>query len=193
LPPGQAWSDNFRKSFPVNVELYLGIESYLRRYFGIALNYEYNAAHEDHWHIDNSIGTGFNKRSRSKVLYLQLTLKHIYQLSVIVDGLYGPQTENVYKSVAKRLELPSGMSKVIWLKYLELTGQVAFALFEEKNSPRSLFASIYELVNEQAASQSRGLIEALNDFNEHPDTVAWMGKMKSAEKVLTGAIAGVLI
>ncbi len=54
-------------------ELYLGIESYLRRHFGLVLNHFY-PDHKDHWHIDISVPVDFNEDSQSETLYLQMVL-----------------------------------------------------------------------------------------------------------------------
>ncbi len=191
---GAFWSDYtmMTTSYPVNVELYLGIESFLRRHFGIVLNYRYNAAHEDHWHIDNSVSTNFSKNSRSKVLYLQMTLRHIYRLDVIVDGLFGPQTEGAYKLVARRLGLRTGFSKAVWMKYLQLTGQVAFALFDRPKSPRGLMEDLYTLVAEQPGSRSQQILEALNAFREHPETMDWLGAMYDKDTILSETIAEII-
>lgn len=179
-------------SFPANMELYLGIESFLRRHFGIVLNYHYNDAHKDHWHIDNSVRVNFNKSSRSKVIYLQLTLKHIYRIDVVVDGLFGPQTDAAYKRTTKVLALNADYKKATWLKYLDLTGRVAFELFRKKNNPRGLLDNLHQLILDQPMAQRHTLLETFNAFQYHPDTVAWVGQMKSGDKKLEAAIKAVL-
>ncbi|MEM6771297.1 MAG: extensin family protein [Bacteroidota bacterium] len=191
---GLFWSDYsmMTLNFPTNVELYLGIESFLRRHFGIVLNYEYNRAHEDHWHIDTSVSTSYSKRSRSKTLYLQLTLKHIYGQNVVIDGIYGPQTRGAYNRIMEQLGQPEGMRKAEWLNYLKLTGHVAFRLFEEKTSPRNLFANAYEIAGQQTGVAARRLMEALNTFRDHPETTAWLGEMKTDEEILAEVIREVV-
>ena len=62
------------RNFYEDFELYIGIESFLRKHFGIVLSYFYNNAHKDHFHINSGANMGFDKRQRSKVLYVQMSL-----------------------------------------------------------------------------------------------------------------------
>ena len=179
------------RSYPTNTELYLGVESFLRRHFGIVLNYVYNAAHEDHWHVDNSVSVSFNKRSRSKVLYLQLTLKHLYGINVVIDGLFGPQTAGAYADATARLGLTDSLNKANWLRYLDYTGRVAFGFFARQTTPADLLDNIYALVEAQVP-RSQTLTEAINTFRQHPDTVAWLADMESREDVLEEVIREVI-
>jgi len=50
------WEDYslIAKNFTQDAILYLGLESFYRKYFGVVLNHFYNASHEDHWHLDIS-------------------------------------------------------------------------------------------------------------------------------------------
>ncbi|MEP5180189.1 MAG: extensin family protein, partial [Rhizobiaceae bacterium] len=56
LNDGDRW---IATSFPDRPHFYLAIESYLRTQFGTVLNYQYNAAHEDHFHFDSGTNPGF--------------------------------------------------------------------------------------------------------------------------------------
>lgn len=179
-------------SFPVDFELYLGIESFLRRHFGIVLNYAYNDQHKDHWHIDNSVSTAFSKASRSKMLYLQMTLSYLYHEDVIVDGLFGPQTQAAYNRVAKKLNIKTGNPSKSWPDYLERTGKVAFQLFTTNKTPVRLLNNVYELISEQPQATSMALAEALNTFRLHPVTDAWLASLEKDEDRLAAAIKAVV-
>jgi len=179
-------------SFPTDFELYLGIESYLRRHFGIVLNYKYNRAHEDHWHIDNSVTVNFSTRSRSKVLYLQMTLAHIYNLEVVMDGLWGPQTRAAHKLMAAKIRIPAGTNKTAWLKYLEVTGKICFHLFEQNKTPIRLLENVYETIEVQGGFGRRAVVEALNSFRLHPATNAWLADLEDDKTRLAKAIKAVV-
>jgi hypothetical protein len=191
---GAFWDDYtmMTTSFTVDFELYLGMESFLRRHFGIVLNYLYNNQHKDHWHIDNSVGVAFSKKSRSKVLYLQATLSYIYQEEVVVDGLYGPQTQGAFNRIAVKLGLKSGSLSKSWMDYLELTGKVAFRLFETNKAPIRLLDNVYELLGDLPLERRVTLAEALNSFRYHPVTDSWLTSLEDDEDRLAAAIEAVV-
>lgn len=191
---GAFWPDYtlMTTSFPTDFELYLGIESFLRRHFGIVLNYKYNRAHEDHWHIDNSVSVNFSTRSRSKVLYLQMTLSYIYNLEVVVDGLWGPQTRAAHKKIAAKLKIAPGTGKASWLKYLKVTGKICFHLFEHNKTPIRLLDDVYETINVQGGFGRQAVVEALNSFRLHPATDAWLASLGNEDDRLAKAIAAVV-
>lgn len=191
---GAFWDDYtlMTTNFMVDFELYLGMESFMRRHFGIVLNYLYNDSHKDHWHIDNSVGVAFSKNSRSKMLYLQATLSYIYQEEVVVDGLYGPQTQGAFNRVARKLGLPTGNPNTRWMDYLELTGKIAFRLFETNKAPVRLLDNVYELIGDLPMERRISLAEALNSFRYHPVTDSWLGGLEDDEDRLAAAIAEVV-
>lgn len=114
-------------TFPHRPMLYLGIEAVLRQHFGTILGYDYNAAHEDHFHFDNGDKVGFKKHSRSRVIFLQNTLYFLFDMDVGRDGVYGPETAGAERQV--RTELGIGGFSVLqnWVAYLETCVDVAFA------------------------------------------------------------------
>lgn len=191
---GAFWDDYslMTTSFPMDFELYLGIESFLRRHFGIVLNYKYNRAHEDHWHIDNSVSVNFSTGSRSKVLYLQMTLAYIYDLEVVIDGLWGPQTRGAHKLIAEKLKIAPGINKASWLKYLEVTGKICFHLFDHSKSPIRLLDNVYQTINVQGGFGRQAVVEALNSFRLHPATGAWLESLGDDEDRLAKAIKAVV-
>jgi hypothetical protein len=75
----------------------------LNRYFAYVLHCEYNAAHEDHVHVDNMQSGGgsstFSTGSRAQVTFVQASLGKVWGKSVSVDGVWGSQTSNAAKSV----------------------------------------------------------------------------------------------
>lgn len=155
-------------------ELYLGIESFLRKHFGIVLNYFY-PNHKDHWHLDTSVSVDYNENSKSETLYVQLVLKHIYGEDVLIDGLLGPQTSGAVKRIFNKLGINTPITtKVNYLKFLDFTGKIAFKLCENKNSPLHLLENLSEVI-EEAPTQNRLVIrEALNSFLDHDETGSWL-------------------
>ncbi|TDQ22716.1 hypothetical protein [Tenacibaculum caenipelagi] len=155
-------------------ELYLGIESFLRKYFGIVLNYYY-PNHKDHWHVDISVPVDYNETSKSETLYLQLVLKYIYKEEVLVDGIWGRQTAGVVKEVFEKLGIDTPITtKANYVKFLDITGKIAFKLFEENTSPKHLLSNLTEVV-EGLPQQNRIVVrEALNSFLDHGETITWL-------------------
>jgi len=178
------------RNFHHDRELYLGIESYLRVYFGIVLNYFYNNDHKDHWHIDNSRPVDFNTNSRSSVLYVQLVLSYIYEKPVEVDGIYGPQSASILREVLDRLNLTGSITTPNTYKaFLRRTGKIAFEKFDQKKSPLRLFNNIYDVISglELDSGSNMMLHQALNNFRNHTETEAWL-----SNQPLTGDIESII-
>jgi len=164
-------------------ELYLGIESFLRKHFGIVLNYYYRG-HEDHWHVDTSVTVDYNEASKSETLYLQMVLKYIYGKPVIIDGLSGPQTRNYTKDIFKKLGIKTPITtKANYLKFLDITGKVAFKLSEEKITPLQLLDNLETVVNQLPSANKHLVIGALNTFLDHNDTASWLNTINSGHDI----------
>ena len=115
--------------YPEKPHLYLAVESIIRQHFGTVLNYNYNAAHRDHFHIDIGTAVKFEKMSKSRVEYYQASMFYIHGFQVGIDGVWGLETEGVSSAVLEDLGI-SGEISVLgnWLEYLKLTAQRAFEL-----------------------------------------------------------------
>lgn len=113
-------------TFEYRPMIYLGIEAVLRQYFGTVLAYDYNKAHEDHFHFDNGRPIGWNSFSKSRVLFLQNSFRYLFDEVLRVDGVYGPETASVERRVRAELGL-GGFSKLNnWVSYLETCVDIAF-------------------------------------------------------------------
>jgi len=54
-------------------------------------NYDFNAAHRDHFHIDD-VAPGFRQNSKSATFFVQNALSFVLGQSIGRDGVFGPQT-----------------------------------------------------------------------------------------------------
>lgn len=157
--------------------LYLGIESILRKHFGIVLNHLY-PNHADHWHLDTSVAVDYHEASQSETLYLQMVLKHIYGKSVIIDGISGPQTRGFTKEVFKRLNITEPITtKVNYLKFLDLTAKIAFKLSEDKVSPIQLLANLEAVIDTLPTADKQIVSQALNSFYDNEETSNWINSI----------------
>ncbi len=106
---------------------YFGIEAVLRRHFGVVLDYEYNAPHRDHVHVDDSNSLAFRKTSRSKVRSLQGMLNHVWGKNVDEDGAWGDQTDGAVSEVLVFSGLPGPITnQEQWLLLMKKTAEKAF-------------------------------------------------------------------
>jgi len=170
------WKDNslVTSNFIHQKELYIGIECFLRKHFGIVLNNLY-PNHHDHWHIDTSVVVDYNKGSKSETLFVQMSLRYIYEKPVIIDGIWGRQTRSYIEEVFSRLQIATPITtKTNYIKFLDLTGKIAFKLTEDKASPIALLDNLEAVIAQLPATQKQQVTEALNSFLDHGDTASWL-------------------
>jgi hypothetical protein len=111
-----------------------------RRYWALAaicrslccftLHGEYDLAHTDHLHVDNSISTAFNT-SFSTITLLQAVLNVIHGASpqLKVDGAYGPRTRAATLLAIKRLGLSGDVyDRLTWIAFLQRSARLGFTL-----------------------------------------------------------------
>ena len=181
------------KKFHHNKDLYLGIECFLRKHFGIVLNYFYNQLHEDHWHFDDSVSVDFRTGYKSSTLHLQLVLTYIYENPVEIDGIWGPQTDDAIKATLDRLSLSGKITTITTYKaFLRKTGMVAFKRFEHSQSPNTLLNNVYESIDhlDIGSGNRQQIAESLNDFRNHPATQIWL-QTTSSDVDLDSIIDGI--
>ena len=192
---GIFWKDTdlVTLNFPRQRSIYLGVEAILRKHFGTVLNYKYNAAHKDHFHIDDLSEVSFNTGSRSRVLFLQMAITHVFGHPIDIDGQYGPETRGAARLLLGRLGLDpvaelqtsSDIEQSLrrnWRSLLDRIAETAFQSLEvtqpEPPSPADLLHDVYRTVaSELGESQARKTIEtALTAFADHAETVAWLSQ-----------------
>ena len=187
------WKDTALVSlnFVHQKELYIGIESILRKHFGIVLNHLY-PDHADHWHFDTSVTVDYNESSKSETLYLQMALKYIYDKPVIIDGLSGPQTRGFTKEVFKRLKINEPITtKANYLKFLDVTANIAFKLTEDQATPMQLLSNLEAVIDSLPTLHKHNVSEALNSFVDNEQTSDWLNGLKD-EHDLEAVIDAVL-
>jgi len=118
-------------TFPLRPYLYLAIEACLRQHFGTVLNFDYNAAHEDHLHFDNGTSVKFKRDAKSHVLFLQHTLEKLFNKSVGsagIDGVMGGDTEAAMRQTLNELNIGGLSNKDNWIRYLRVCANTALDL-----------------------------------------------------------------
>jgi hypothetical protein len=86
---------------PDDVHRYLAIEAGLRQYFGVILGWWWNRAHKDHFHVSAKSfpGWGTPRRVDQKTLFVQLSLTHVLDRPVKIDGRWGPETRGAVEQI----------------------------------------------------------------------------------------------
>lgn len=163
-------------------KFYLGVEAVMRKHFGTVLNHLYNADHRDHLHLDDGTEVGFSASSRSRVLFVQAAIVHVFDVAIDIDGVFGDQTEGAIRTVFQRLGISQSLnSSQGWLAFL--TGVARTALGVASNAvhtPLTLLHDAFNIIDSQLdGNESRKPIEtALNAFANHDETQAWLSRFE---------------
>lgn len=176
-------------NYPNDRSAYLSVESVLRKHFGTVLSFEYDAAHQDHWHVDDGSPVGFRSGSESRVKYLQMTLAHVFDVEVplTIDGKYGDKTREAARDVLKMLRLATAVqvstnSKIdrllrqVWPRFLDKAaarGLAALLPLESvtEESPAELLKDLHRVIKvELGETGARKWIEvAVTRLMTHPE------------------------
>lgn len=130
---GSSWVAN---TFPQRPQLYLGMEAVLRKHFGSVLTFDYNRAHEDHFHFDNGTPVGFKMAAKSHVIFIQNVIALVYGSNIGRDGVWGPETEGALRALRNRLGVGAVSSLPNWLALLDAVAVEAMALDKDLRQPR---------------------------------------------------------
>jgi hypothetical protein len=120
-------------SFPQRPQLYLGIEAVLRMHFGTVLSFDYNKAHEDHFHFDNGTQLGFKTAAKSHVIFVQNVIALVHGISIVRDGLWGSETDSALRSLLARLGVGPVSKAANWQEFL---GKVSDEAMEADRASR---------------------------------------------------------
>ena len=86
------------------VRRYLAVDAICRRHFRWVLDGRYNAAHEDHLHVDFGGGTvKLDRTSRSETVFVQQVLNQHQGAGLAVDGKWGTRTQAGFDESCRRL------------------------------------------------------------------------------------------
>lgn len=197
---GIFWADRtfVTKNYPEDRPFYLAVEAVLRKHFGTVLNYEYNVDHQDHLHIDDGSETGFVPGHRSRVLFLQMAISHVFERPIGIDGVTGPETNGAARKLLVDLALAdesdvSSDSKLHerlrkkWMDLLDLTATEGFkrAGVEdvEEETPLDLLADVYDLISRELLGHPgrKKLETAVTAFAQHPETDEWLEQYRDED------------
>lgn len=108
-------------------QLYLGVESVLRTHFGNVLDFWYNDAHQDHFHIDNHKDPSYRFGSRSQSVYLQASLKYVHGHDDLgIDGWVGKETNKALHELLPYYSMNAPVAE-LWESFIGLTAKKAFS------------------------------------------------------------------
>lgn len=106
--------------------LYLAVESVLRMHFGQVLNYDFNAAHRDHFHIDD-VAPGFRQNSKTATFFVQNALSFVLGQSVGRDGVFGPQTARAVERALDDMDVSGSIGNLsVWRQFLSGVARAVF-------------------------------------------------------------------
>lgn len=122
---GGNWVAN---TFPQRPLMYLAIESVLRQHFGTVLSYDFNAAHEDHFHFDDGRMPGFKNLAKSHVIFLQNVIFFVYGIDIGIDGVWGPETNVRSRELRDELGIGPFSDLSNWQEFLRRVSNDALKL-----------------------------------------------------------------
>lgn len=166
-------------NYPSDPVFYLGVEAILRRHFGTVLNYLYNRAHRDHFHIDNGTSVKFTSSSTSRVYFLQAALTHVLDIPVLIDGKYGSQTSGATNKALKNIGSTGKLESAnTWKALLLSIAETAFNKVEQEMSPPYFLRQLYNTIEHELddTEQRKKIETALNVFVNHDDVETLLGK-----------------
>ena len=193
---GIFWADRtfITNQYPSGPSFYLAVESVLRKHLGTVLNYKFDAAHQDHFHVSGRGEPGFVPGHESRVLYWQMALTHLFGRPVTVDGLTGPETNGASRAllrelgIADRDEMTSdaALHRILDRAWDDLLDEAAGRGFrgvadETEKTPLQLLEALYATVTDELTGRaSRKTIEsAVTTFAQHPETDAWLDQFRN--------------
>lgn len=121
------------KRQPLDKHVYLLVQALCHKYFGTVLDFNYNADHEDHLHIDIGRPIGF-RESRSTTSFIQESINAIHGKRVGVDSEYGPGTDIAFREVLQSLGIGWVGTLSNWTEYLERTCDLAVEIVASTTS-----------------------------------------------------------
>jgi hypothetical protein len=112
------------------VRRYLALDAVCRRHFRWVLDGRYNAAHEDHLHLDFGGGpVGLDRTSRSETVFVQQVLNQHQGAGLAYDGQWGGRTQAAFDESCRRLRIKGSplTSADAWREWLFRVASCGFA------------------------------------------------------------------
>jgi len=112
---------------------YLAVEAVIRMHFQTALDWWFDAAHRDHWHIDTGRGEPTWEERSNQVRFLQAALRYVWGAEgpkgpLEIDGVLGAETSvALARSDADATESTLRGKDSRWPRFLEETARGGFA------------------------------------------------------------------
>lgn len=105
---------------------YWRLAASLHLHFGYTLTHLYNAAHNNHIHVDNAVsgweGTSFRERSRAQVHMVQAACQQVFGAAVDITGRYDDQTRSALRAIQSSLGITRPLSDTDgWREFLKAT------------------------------------------------------------------------
>lgn len=169
---------------------YLAVEAVLRMHFGEVLNYNFNGAHRDHFHISD-VEPGFSRGRDTTVYFVQNALTFVLGRRVGIDGEFGPQTSGALTAALGELGIGGSINDLgVYRQFLTAVANRVFrpapspGLSEEaapvgeselrsvaEATPDELLRNVYHVIDQELGCTSiKPIIEgAVNAFANHPD------------------------
>lgn len=131
----------------------------------------------------------FSRLQRAKVLYLQAALSHVLNISVAIDGRWGPETENGTRLALQMLSLSGTLENAAtWRTFLSRVAERAFqsVFLAASKSARELLQDVYSIINHELAGkpERKGIETALSAFINHEETQRWLEGFTPSEMII---------
>lgn len=126
---GVFWSGHtfVAKNFLQHPQLYLAVESIVRKHFGTVLNYFYNAAHQDHLHVqDDGVPAKLDRSKRSQTNFIQAVARHVFDLPVHVVGSWNSGTQQALEAMQAELGVRADDTPARFARFLDAVAAKAF-------------------------------------------------------------------
>jgi hypothetical protein len=195
---GIFWKDKafITLQYPQDRRFYTAVEAVLRKHFGNVLNYEYDGAHKDHFHIDDLTAPSFRITSKARVLFLQMALTYFFNRPVEIDGRIGRETNSAARGALIDLKLAKASEvsddeklhtrlNKVWPEFLDASAAEGFAGIVPAASaveptPVDLLRDLYGVISRELGGMAaRKQVEtALTTFVEHEKTSKWLEQFR---------------
>jgi hypothetical protein len=156
------------------------------------LNYKYDPAHRDHLHVDDLSSIGYNATHRSRVLFLQMILTHLFNRPVNIDGVTGAQTDGAARDLlialgfanAAELSTAAKLHTKLDRDWLLLMDECVIAGFANigpiLQTPLDLLQAIYAVVEQElgGAASRKPIESAVTTFANHGTTDAFLEQFR---------------